>query len=610
MALYHSAKGNASYTINGNPTIIDGVVTGLSGQDYIKFQALPSSFQELEINLRYVLNQRPTNWQLLFGPVPSTTPRITFINNRYRLEFLSSGTLTYMQQWGIPPEIDVVCNYNVKITADKIEVKYTNLNNGTIKTDSFEGVVDVNTFFEQAFAFGYSSSFESLDLNHTYIKIDGAPWFGVCPIEVKKHQIMGPVGYTVVGSPTITSGVVSGFSTNNYLDTTLPFDITQPFQIHFDITNFSNTGSSQYVFGLPDISTGVYLGASATGLAFSHSSTYWSAISGLTVGTPFTLDLIGDGTNLTIATVQSGTNKTNSKSLSDLGFSSPSSSIIRIGKLYQAFTSGTINFNNTYIKVNGKLWFWQPQETKYIQRNNQLVWADPKLYLTGPVNYTVVGTPTIVDGVVSGFSNSDYVTVPYFLPFSKNSFEYVIKFKIGISNSGTNGTIFSFPYRKDGSQGAAYGIYKYSNALTAYCGYNANGDNITLSIPFTANSDMWVKWSFANGILKLTYSTDGINWNVGVNNEGGIEILDGTAQDISLGRISSWPGFSVDLNHTYIKVNDQLWFYGKNNATQNIAPVPAGYTYGTTTTTSIGYVDMRTQQFTQAPEGATIGRDE
>ena len=37
------------------------------------------------------------------------------------------------------------------------------------------------------------------------------------PVEVKKHQLMGPVGYTKVGSPTITDGVVSGFSESKYL---------------------------------------------------------------------------------------------------------------------------------------------------------------------------------------------------------------------------------------------------------------------------------------------------------------------------------------------------------------------------------------------------------
>ncbi|MBQ8032567.1 MAG: hypothetical protein IJ266_01215, partial [Elusimicrobiaceae bacterium] len=94
---------------------------------------------------------------------------------------------------------------------------------------------------------------------------------------------------------------------------------------------------------------------------------------------------------------------------------------------------------------------------------------------------------------------------------------------------------------------------------------------------------------------------------------------------------------SINLNETYIKINGKLWFYQpaptkyivkddklvwadpriyiedsgtKTYATQNIAPVPAGYTYGNTTTPSIGYVDMRTQQFTAAPSGATIERDE
>ena len=92
---------------------------------------------------------------------------------------------------------------------------------------------------------------------------------------------------------------------------------------------------------------------------------------------------------------------------------------------------------------------------------------------------------------------------------------------------------------------------------------------------------------------------------------------------------------SIDLNFTYIKVNGKLWFFRpvtnylvKDNklvwcdqdlylndsgtitlASQDTAPVPSGFTYGSTTTTDVGLVDIPSQVFTAKP-GATIGKGE
>ena len=39
--------------------------------------------------------------------------------------------------------------------------------------------------------------------------------------------------------------------------------------------------------------------------------------------------------------------------------------------------NGFIDLNATYIKVNGKLWFWQPRETERIVVNGVQVWQKP-----------------------------------------------------------------------------------------------------------------------------------------------------------------------------------------------------------------------------------------
>ena len=292
-----------------------------------------------------------------------------------------------------------------------------------------------------------------------------------------------------------------------------------------------------------------------------------------------------------------------------------------------------------YHTVNGS-----PVEVKHINHNSsavnyvikdgKLVWADPRLALSGPVGYTVVGNPTIVDGIVNDIANStDYIQTSTTLPSVINSFEMVIKGKTNPDN-GRVSCAFSF---KDG-------FYRYGGFNLAYRTKDATGGNIlwrykpmetsssedtgkiTISatdVHATSRTDFfWLKCTMQptvdNKFLYSFYdSLDGNTWYLLGSQEDTYQM---TGDDMSTIKYvanpnntsgnTTYPIRDLDLNETYIKVNGQLWFYGKNYATQNIAPVPSGYTYGTTTTSAIGYVDMRTQQFTAAPTGATIGRDE
>ena len=49
MALYHSAKGSVDYTVVGTPTIVDGVASGFSSSDYLKFTSVFNKKQNWEI---------------------------------------------------------------------------------------------------------------------------------------------------------------------------------------------------------------------------------------------------------------------------------------------------------------------------------------------------------------------------------------------------------------------------------------------------------------------------------------------------------------------------------------------------------------------------------
>ena len=358
---------------------------------------------------------------------------------------------------------------------------------------------------------------------------------------MQKQQIMYA---TIKGSLTENDGVFSGFSASDYLDTTSPLDITQPFHIHIDIVSFTNIGASQYIFGFPSINCGVYFGVSATGLAFSHGSVYWTAISGVSTGVPFALDLKGDGTNLNFIIIQNGITKTASKSLVDLGFSESVTSFVRIGKLYQPFTSGSIDLNKSYIKLGS---------TKY--------------KLQAVVGYKIVGNPTIVDGVVSEFSSSDYVTISQ-PSGTVNSFEINIKFTM--PSSYTSGqSLLGYTTVYNGSSLLAYILLTSSNTIATYLFKKSDGTQTRYGVDYDISQHLSetftfnVKTDMSNVYINL-YNSNGqlVDTNTYTNQDLGGSITSSIKIGVRNNLSNAFSG-SIDINNTFIKINNKLWFNGK-----------------------------------------------
>lgn len=614
MALYHTAKGSVDYTVVGSPTIVNGVVSGFSIDNYLSLTTNPSyvTTDSFEWNIKFTTgNSLQTSWLLSLG-TSSIMCGIYYTSNGVLYVPVGSGSM-YGQVSGLTAntqfEVNVKQNDGTLVTTLKSA-------NGTVVSTQTKNVGDVsftsnNSKFGQAFN-GYFNG--SIDLNNTYIKVNGQPWFGLCPVEVKKHQLMGPVGYTVVGSPTINNGVMTNSDPSNYISIR-PLEQYKPFEFAMKI----NTGTrpadtcwlvrsngfllywkwdARLTFFLRDINN-VQQGINGT-TQLENNKDYWIKI--IYDGTMASMYLSTDSQNYSLEVSQAISVITNDYS-------------INIGSLRNTYPfTGSIDLNQTYIKVNGKLWFWQPQKSKYIIKDGKLVWADPRIALSGPVNYEVVGNPTIVDGVASGFSASDYLqcqelTIQAGVPYEIATAIITPSDDTPNGNTNTCGII--------GAKALHNGLlYTFSNHPNPGCinfyGWQDNSGSVNNATLFQLEHSTlyYVKYGYdGDKLAYVSVSQDKINWETKTRNY----IPSSDTQVFYIGALrffnSYFPG-SIDLNETYIKVNDQLWFYGKNYATQNIAPVPAGYTFGTTTTPSIGYVDMRTQQFTAAPQGATIGRDE
>lgn len=616
MALYHTAKGPVNYTVVGNPTIKDGVVSGFSDNDYLQLTSQFDITKDFEAVFNVETGPADTisNYQRIWSYDCNGANGI-WINNRVLYWSIAGNNIAILNNG----DYSISGNTNYLIRARHINGVYYldhSIDNGTTwrgktsQTFSHTGsITQSNTYLGNGTSYPHTW-LGSIDLNETYIKVNGQPWFGNCPVEVKRHQIMGPVGYNVVGSPTIKDGIVTDFTTTSYLRTNLQFDFSQTdYEYVIRATPHAVTTRSAAIVGTQGSGFRIYFQQNSI-QCYPGNDTVFSVNGTFDVSSFYYVRLIRKGNVYTLDYSLDGINYTSARSLTSQQHLSRN--------LFLQFgyyggdgwdpLDGKIDFNHTYIKVNGSLWFYQPQETKYIIRDGKLVWADPRIALSGPVNYAVVGNPTITDNIITQANASNYVNITSAdIPYTQY-WEFVTYVQLGTRSS------YGINNANNANGKARWQIGRNGTKLRFIAGYD-NGWAIDITGPtnFSAGDWIYIKLNFtaATRTFTLYSSVDGVNWTNEVTASSQV-YEDGTGNILRLmNDTSSEPAFlSMDLNKTYIKTDESLWFYGKNYATSNIAPVPAGFTYSTTTTPSIGYVDMRTQTFTAAPEGSVIGRDE
>lgn len=441
-------------------------------------------------------------------------------------------------------------------------------------------------------------------------------------------KLSGPVSYSKVGSPTITDGVASGFSSSDYLRLSQGIDISKEFEWVFKIHTTSDTsvssdqrivsylttwinsiylsGSNQYLRWW--IATdGEQIGGTTAPLAFNTD--YW--IKAVHNNGVYTLSYSTDGTNYTTVASKTAT-YTGISNYTDIG--------VNHTNYYSPF-QGSIDLNETYIKVNGALWFGQKH--RQYQSSNGVVTKNtvpvpeglvignfttpsngmfdittqtfepfeyypiiktdsnmlqvesiqyeegikPESKLVGPIGYTVVGSPTINNGVVSGFSENNYLeTNTTFNPMEDN-WEILTKIR---SSQSQNSGVFSI-----GSGAYSLGLNIYSASSYDYLfrvlAYSGSTTYLLVTTgsknDFVPNVDYWVKIRKSSNVVYLSYSTNGYNFST--EQSGTIEGTIPTG-NVVFGRYvfngKALTNGSIDLNNTYIKLNNTLWF-GKENWT-------------------------------------------
>jgi len=156
--------------------------------------------------------------------------------------------------------------------------------------------------------------------------------------------------------------------------------------------------------------------------------------------------------------------------------------------------------------------------------NNSVIPLSVKKYTTSTPNYTVTGTPTISsEGIASGFSASNYITIPNLDLTNAQSFKLAGKFNSDTSvNPSYAGRIFNF--------------------------YNQSPEINALDIRFNANS---------NTTLKLHYATDSSS---GSTNSSDITVTNNEWHDYTIEHTGTRLIFSVD-NVAVVDVASQISYF-------------------------------------------------
>jgi hypothetical protein len=192
------------------------------------------------------------------------------------------------------------------------------------------------------------------------------------------YNPISPVGYTVVGSPTIQNGIVSGFSQVNYIKSkSHPTEQIMSFEenIRFSIPTETMT-TSPYIMsyntniygGVSNLVGGFVLSSAGNQLSvflFRKSdntyTTYRVNYNFLShKGEFFTANVVTDMNNVLITLYDSEMNVAGTASATEQNLSAVITSDIYFGAMTSgapAHFTGKIDLNNTYIKINNTIWF-------------------------------------------------------------------------------------------------------------------------------------------------------------------------------------------------------------------------------------------------------------
>lgn len=347
---------------------------------------------------------------------------------------------------------------------------------------------------------------------------------------------------TIKGSLTENDGVFSGFSASNYLQIkNINFYQNTSFEynIAFLSSNVSSTENILNCYSLlirkiySKIQCYVRVGGSQTEIigttTLSNNQLYY-------VRVRYTLTTV----DLYLSTDGKNYNLENSINVQ---IDNASNNTIQIG-----YETETIDLNKSYIKLGS---------TKY--------------KLQAVVGYTVVGSPTITDGVVSGFSAYPNINSGYYVKINNftynNTFEIQVKIKTGETIGGT--------VLGQANTSPKVGILNTSLRETNFsCNLKDQNNQDIINVSNIGYADARRLSINTDYILNLKFTgTEYIYTLVDMNGTYYINRVISSSAKLRVGSLAfginyvdvaytAWDG-AIDMNETWIKTDNKLFFNGQ-----------------------------------------------
>ena len=195
--------------------------------------------------------------------------------------------------------------------------------------------------------------------------------------------------------------------------------------------------------------------------------------------------------------------------------------------------------------------------------------------MTTTYNVNIVGSLTNNDGVLSGFSTSNYATTPSSFTFSSYNWEFNIKFTTG-NNVSSDQNIVT-PLMENNVDKDAVNIWINNSAISIYIYDNANDELIISgSLACSINTTYYIRCQYISGTYYIKYSSDGINYtDISTPVASALYIWETNQKWVfGLARGVNRPFLgSIDLNYCYLKINNTSVWRGVTKTSQVISHI-------------------------------------
>ena len=374
--------------------------------------------------------------------------------------------------------------------------------------------------------------------------------------------------FTKVGNVQVNKdGVVSGFSTSNYLQLPEAFNPgNNPWEMIIKIRTASDLQVWQEIFhssvapnnsgryGLSvivdsgnfelDISTdgSSWIGTDHGTFVLSENTDYWVKIGWNS--NEYYLEYSTNGVDYTRDITYASSNNLPNLTNSWIGIYRSSD------YMYPMF--GSIDLSESYIKINDEIW-WQPTFSKLIS------------------NYVVIGELKIYNGITQQpFTSTNYVnTIPQsFTQVSPtaSSWEWVFKIEQYVTSNQIQ-CLYS-----QGRQYETMLSVNASNKLNLVINNTANSTNVVAmagSTTLVSGNSYWIKARFTGSSYQLLLSTDGKTWRSEASTSSTTKLAATSSENWHIGynyhSKSSYHYLlqsKLNLHESYIKVNEEYWWRG------------------------------------------------